>query len=48
MNETSPQGMRRRGSEVPRIPANRFRLSRYRDTIESGTVQRQEEQIVQS
>ena len=48
MNETSPQGMHRRGSEAPGIPANRFRLSRYRDMIEPGAVQRQEWQIVQS
>ena len=31
-----------------RIPANRCRLSRHRDTMESDTVQRQERQIVQS
>ena len=48
MNETSPQRMHRRGSEALGIPANRFRLSRYRDMIESGVVCRQERQIVQS
>ena len=36
------------GSEVTWIPANRFRLSRCRDMIESVTAQRQETQIVQS
>ena len=48
MNETPPQRMHRRGSEAPGIPANRFRLFRYRDMIESGAVQPQEGQIVQS
>ena len=31
-----------------RIPANRSRVSRYRDTAKSVTLQRQEWQIVQS
>ena len=32
---TFPQRMHRRGSEVTEVPANRFRFSRYRHTMES-------------
>ena len=33
---------------IPRIPANRFRVSRYRDTTESDVIETARGQIVQS
>ncbi len=47
MTKRSGKGFAAGGSEVTWIPANRFRLSRCRDMIESVTAQRQETQIVQ-